>query len=121
MEESGFRNAIAILFRFELVRRDDQKRCIVVRHAYRSAAEAVWNAARDEETLDDVIEYLMDTPSRRGAALARHLNEKYKANWASASEKRIGDALLSWGKWIMLGAAKNIVPAPPGSEVAEER
>ncbi len=114
VDEKGFRNALAILYRFELVKRDDRKRYFVAGHEYRNAAEAVWNAARDEETLNDVIEYLMDTPSRRGTELARHLNEKYKANWAPASQKRIGDALLSWGKWIMLGAAKNSVPVPPG-------
>jgi len=114
MEEKGLRNALAILCRFGLVQRDEQKRYLVVGHAYRDTAEAVWNAARDEETLDEVIEYLMDAPFRRGSELARHLNEKYKAKWAAASEKRIGDALLSWGKWIMLGAAKNMVPTPPG-------
>lgn len=114
VESAGFRNAVAILNRFELVRRDDQKRFFIVEHQFRSAAEAVWNAARDESTIDDVVEYLMDTPNRRGSDLARYLSEKYKSAWAPASEKRIGDALMSWGKWIMLGAAKNIVPTPPG-------
>jgi hypothetical protein len=95
MEEAGYRNALAILWRFELVRRDDEKRLFAVEHSYRDAAEAVWNAVREEETINDVIEYLMDSPARRGTELARYLNDKYKTNWSPASEKRIGDALLT--------------------------
>ncbi len=114
IEAKGFRNAVSLLGRFELVKRDDQKRLLVADHDYQNAAEAVWNAARSEGTIEDVIEYLMDTPNRRGSDLARYLNEEYKAGWAPVSEKRIGDALLTWGKWIMLGASKNIVPTPPG-------
>jgi hypothetical protein len=120
VEEAGFRNAFAILVRFELASRDDEKRYRVAAHPYRDAAEAVWNAAREEETISDVIEYLMESPARRGTQLARYLNDKYKANWSAGSEKRFGDALLSWGKWVMLGTARNMVPPPPGRRTQKD-
>ena len=114
METAGYRNALDVLHRFELVHREEDRRFVADEHTYRDTAEAVWNAAKEEESLSDVIEYIMDSPNRSGTDLARYLNNKYEANWSQASERRVGNALLSWGKWIMLGTIRNMVPPPPG-------
>lgn len=115
------RNAFSILSRFDLVKRASDGTFEVSNPSLPDVAEAVWNAAKGEESISIGILYIENGIARRGRQLGRLLNTKHQANWSAATEKRVGDGLLHWASWIMQGVEQGAVPPPPGPRSHKNR
>jgi len=119
VRSSGYRNAMAVLIRFDLARykgledveiSDTDSKGMTVE-------EIIWHASKADETLQNVTRYLQKHPSSNGLAVGKFISDAYKKNWTRSTEMRIGNSLKQWGGWILSGQVKGRIPDPPGPRV----
>ena len=115
-KENGFRNAMTVLVRFNIARRIDEG--LIETDCDPSEEnnfdELVWQCAREEETLEFVCDYLNEKPSSSGVQVGAFVSDCYKTNWSNGSKMRTGNALKTWGTWIIAGDSQDSIPKAPG-------
>ncbi|MDP2895215.1 MAG: AAA family ATPase [bacterium] len=114
--QHGYGNAVSVLLRFRLVGHEPG-RGFVVRGGQVEGApmvQAIWDVARAEGAVQDVVTYLREHPTATGPAIGRFGKEKWGKTWSAGSERRIGNALRQWASWIIAGQDQGRPPAPPG-------
>ena len=119
-KSSGFRNAMTVLSRFNLIRSigDGAIETVFDPDDEINFSEAVFQAAREEETLEFVCEFLNERPTASGVQVGGHVSDCFKLNWSDGSKMRIGNSLRMWSSWIMRGQDTGLVPPAPGPRSA---
>lgn len=116
MKNLGYRNACAVLYRFNLIELTVAGEYRVSENMQeRSAAATVWEEARKEDSLKLVIDKLKDTPSLTPEQIGKYVAKKFKRNWKKTSCKRVGNSLRQWAGWLLIPLKKDgSIPNPPG-------
>jgi len=116
MKNLGFRNACAVLYRFNLIEMSASGEYFVPDMILnKSSIELVWEEANKEESLIIVKEILknkpLTTPERIGEILSKH----FKREWTESSWKRVGNSLRQWSTWLLAPLRNDsTIPIPPG-------
>lgn len=107
------RNSIAILRRFQLILVSG--RMISVNHAAveraGGAAEAIWSAAKNEETLIKCLRFLEEHPEASAKEVGAYISKVGNLSWVDATTVRYGNVLRQWAKWLAEGIDKVKIPA----------
>ncbi|MEI8632927.1 hypothetical protein P4S72_14900 [Vibrio sp. PP-XX7] len=110
------RNELSVLKRFELVTVTDG--CVFVNTDSISksggAKEAIWAAAKNENSLLRCTEILQAEPNISVKNIAAQISDEYNLNWSAGSKTRNGGILRQWSLWIKDGIESSSVPTPPG-------
>jgi len=110
------RNELAVLKRFELV---TVKNGVVFQNSDSisksgGAKEAIWAAAKNEESLLRCIEIVQDKPDISAKDMAARISDEYSLNWSEGSKTRNGGILKQWSIWVKEGMELTEIPLPPG-------
>lgn len=112
--EAGFRNALAVLVRFALVRANGSLgTSIKTVHAEGEPRLLVWMAAWKDLTLTEICDWLREDPSLSGPEIGRRLATDRGEFWTDASTVRIGNGLRRWAGWMAQGNEHGPPPAIP--------
>ncbi|ENC9557178.1 restriction endonuclease [Aeromonas hydrophila] len=116
IQELGYRNALNVLSRFNLISVDKKK--INIDHdlaaMYSSPLEAIWENANKEKCMISCIEKIKENPMVNNITLAEYIAKKHGANWAESSLKRCGNSLKQWSIWLSSRKIDGDIPPPPG-------
>ena len=114
-KQAGYRNSMEVLIRLNLVRPDSDGHYSTVNPSMTGTPliEAIWKAARNQPVIQEGLQFLDANPNAKGKALGRYINETHSEGWAIASEKRVGDGLRIWVRWIADGIRENGIPPLP--------
>lgn len=112
----GYRNAIVVLSRFELVSFDATHYLPNTEKISRFASleEAIWIGANAEPVLVEVTKLLDSNESISGKDVGDYLSSKHSLNWTEASKLRNGSAIRQWAHWLHEGKMKAFIPKCPG-------
>jgi hypothetical protein len=116
VKDSGYRNAVRVLDRFELTSRDEEGRymCVHGELTAKAMERLVYESAHDDDTLVEVLRYLESRPNASGKEIGHYISGRFQQPWNEASKGRNGNALRMWAGWIAEGEAKGTVPSAPG-------
>lgn len=78
------------------------------------AKEAIWAAAKNENSLLRCIEIVQDNPDISSKDMAAKISGEYKLNWSEGSKTRNGGILKQWSMWVKEGMELSGIPTPPG-------
>src|SRR5690606_13446864 len=110
------RNELSVLKRFELVTVTDG--CVFINTDSISksggAKEAIWAAAKNENSLLRCIEIVQAEPDISVKNIAAKISDEYNLYWSEGSKTRNGGILRQWSLWIKEGIESSSVPIPPG-------
>lgn len=100
---TGYKNAIRILSRFELILQDSHSYTLNTAKIakYPSHLDAVLSAAASDPLIIEVERISKENPTITGKALGELLTTKYELGWSEASKIRNGREILSWAKWVV--------------------
>jgi len=117
MKSLGFRNACAVLYRFQLIE-------LTPAHDYRvvegiidgcSSTECVWEKVQKEDAVMCVVEHLLNKPVALPVEIGRMIAERFERTWTKASCVRVGNSLRQWARWLMSSRdGGKTIPPPPG-------
>jgi len=112
----GYRNALAILKRFELIYVDADKYYIAEEKLRRfpEKREALWISANSEQILLEVVKLLESDENLSGREIGEYIADKHELNWTSASKLRNGHAIRQWALWLYQGKKHAEIPPCPG-------
>jgi hypothetical protein len=117
MMDLGYRNACAVLYRFNLIELSSSGEYVFsdAATAAVSAAKAVWDEALKEESLSLVIDRLRREPYTTPVHIGKLVSDHFERNWTRASWARIGNGLRQWALWLISppGPGRSL-PEPPG-------
>ena len=110
------RNEMAVLKRFELVVVKEGSVFLNSESISKSGGtkEAIWAAAKNENSLLRCIEITQDDPEITAKDLAGIISDDYSLNWSDGSKIRNGNILKQWSTWIKEGMDLHGIPSPPG-------
>ena len=116
MEEKGFHNAMSALRRLRVVKNELSRYSIFEPTEFesKSSLEILWNATRNEQNVQLVIDYLKEHPTADGEDVGNYINQEFKRNWSDSSKKRIGNSLRQWASWVLMGMHQGKIPEPLG-------
>ena len=116
IEKKGFRNAVAALRGLGVVKNEFGSYSIVELTEFesRSSLEILWSAACDEQRIQLVIDYLKKHPTADGKSIGNYVSQKFKCNWSTNSEIRVGNSLRQWASWVLMGMSQERIPEPLG-------
>lgn len=117
MKNRGYRNACAVLYRFNLIELTPSGDYRVADATERNASSvrSVWAEAKKEDSLTLVINKLREDPSVTPMQIGRLVGEYFERDWRQTSWTRIGNSLRQWALWLMSPAGKDdSLPDPPG-------
>ena len=105
LTSKGYRNALTVLKRFELVRVDGDIYFVddTKLNKFSDKKEAVWASANSEEVLLDVVLLLDLDDQLSGKQIGDFISEKYDLNWTDGSILRSGCAIRQWALWLRHG------------------
>jgi len=114
--ETMGRNELSVLKRFELVTVTDGSVFVNTDSILKSggAKEAIWAAAKNENSLLRSIEIVQAEPDISVKNIAAQISDEYNLNWSEGSKTRNGGILRQWSLWIKEGMDSSSVPTPPG-------
>lgn len=112
----GYRNSISVLKRFNLVEVEEGKARLNSQALtkFGGVSEAVWSAAKSEESISKCVSALNENPALTGSELGNSISDEFALGWTDASKTRTGNALKQWSNWIIEGSKGNKIPDPPG-------
>lgn len=112
----GYRNAILILKRFELVvlEGSNYKLDSAKVKKYKSYSEAIWISANAESTLLEVVKLIEVDDSIAGKDVGDFIASEYELSWTESSRERNGRAIKQWASWLYEGKIKSEIPLCPG-------
>lgn len=116
LETKGYRNALFVLKRFELVTIIDGQLVLnkVSIGKYGGHVEAVWTSAKNEATVAKCVRKIIQEPGITGFELGRYVSDEYSRNWTPGSIQRNGNGLKQWSVWVKGGVEGSEIPTPPG-------
>lgn len=96
------RNSIAILRRFQLISSSGSSLLINMAAIQRAGgqAEALWTAAKNEDTLMKCVRYLQGKSDASAKDLGVYISNIFDLRWVDASTVRYGNVLRQWAKWL---------------------
>ena len=105
VKAAGFRNALAVLARFGLVQVGSDRAWVLRQpEVVGPSQDAVWLAAWEDKTLQQVVEWLREEPAITGSEVGARLARSERERWKPQSMSRIGNGLLRWARWMAGGA-----------------
>lgn len=117
MKSQGFRNACAVLFRFQLINSTSTHYYQInegMLNKYSTSLEAIWTKAFEEDSLKYVINYLNDNPTANHLEIGKCVAQYFKRPWTDDTCRVTGGSLYRWASWIMSREDDGIIPEPPG-------
>ncbi|EHD0093222.1 restriction endonuclease [Vibrio vulnificus] len=111
----GYRNALAVLKRFELIFTENNSYLVDDERLQKFAehTEALWISANSEEVLLDVVKLLESNTQLSGKDIGEFVAEKYETKWTDASMVRNGGAIKQWAHWLYDGKNSSKIPPCP--------
>jgi len=113
---NGYRNALTVLKRFELISIKEDK--ITINNPsikkYGGYKEAIWTSAKNEPVIGKCIEKLNQEPMVSGFSIGEFVAKEYNNGWTKSSMQRNGNSLRQWSNWVKEGTETSVVPPPPG-------
>ncbi|MBF6650942.1 restriction endonuclease [Methylobacter sp. BlB1] len=112
----GYRNALAILKRFELIYLKDDKYFVAEDklRKFSENREALWISANAEEILLQVVKLLESDDQLTGKEIGEFIADKHELAWTDASKARNGGAIRQWAMWLYQGKKYSKIPLCPG-------
>jgi hypothetical protein len=114
--ENGYRNALSVLKRFELVHIKEEiintNTPSINKHG--GNIEAIWTSAKNEPVISACIEHLYKNPEISGLELGEYISKYFNMNWTASSQLRSGRSLRQWSNWVKTGIELSLIPVPPG-------
>jgi Restriction endonuclease/Novel STAND NTPase 1 len=112
----GYRNALTVLKRFELVLIEDDKYMVNLDRInnFTNYSEAIWISANSEDVLLDVVKMIEANTDISGKDIGATLADKYELTWTDASKVRNGGAIRQWALWLHEGKINSEIPKCPG-------
>ena len=116
IRQRGFRNALTVLRGLKMIKYEIGRYWFAELPGFesKSSLEIIWNAAKDEQTIQLVIDYLKEYPTSDGEGIGRFVSEEFKRDWSAGSARRVGNGLRQWASWVMKGTREGKIPEPPG-------
>ena len=118
MKSQGFRNACAVLFRFQLINSTSTHYYQInegMLNKYSTSLEAIWTKAFEEDSLKYVIKYLNDNPTANHLEIGKFIAQHFNRPWTDDTCRVTGGSLYRWASWIMSREDDGIIPEPPGT------
>lgn len=110
----GYRNALAVLVRFDLVQTNVPTRNSIRRTQEGTPSQLqVWKAAWRDPTLRQICAWLREQPSISGIEVGKRLANDRGELYTDASASRIGNGLRQWANWMIAGDEQSPPPAIP--------
>lgn len=112
----GYRNALSILIRFELIFMDDKRYLVdeTKLQKFSERREALWISANTEEVLLDIVKLLEIDDQLSGKEIGDYIADKHELNWSDSSKLRNGGAMRQWASWLYEGKNSDEIPECPG-------
>lgn len=112
----GYRNALAILKRFELIYVADDKYFVAEDklRKFSENREALWISANSEEILLQVVKLLESDDQLSGKEIGEFVADNHELFWTDASKARNGGAIRQWAMWLYQGKKQSEIPPCPG-------
>ncbi|MGR4016498.1 restriction endonuclease [Vibrio harveyi] len=112
----GYRNALAVLKRFELIciEQGEYKINPDKLAKFSTFNEAIWMSANQESTLLDVVKLIETNESVSAADVGDFIADKYNLVWTDTSKIRNGGAIRQWSHWLYHGKINSEIPQCPG-------
>ncbi len=112
----GYRNALAILKRFELIYVEDDKYFVTEDkiRKFSENREALWISANSEEILLEAVKLLESDDQLSGKEIGEFIADKHELTWTEASKLRNGGAIRQWALWLYQGKKYSEIPPCPG-------
>ena len=113
-KNAGYRNALVVLVRFALVRRNAYGAFVVNSIlSNETSAALVWMKAWEDPTLREVRDWLAEQPSMSGRQIGERLAQKEGDIWSQASLSRVGNGVGRWARWMLKGDESTPPPVVP--------
>jgi len=117
LSDNGMRNGAQALRNLQLITNQDGiyvlTNSIEIDKSH-SAEKIVWSAAKENETIKKVCNYIELHPICNGMEIAEYINSEYARKWSFSSKKRIGNSLKQWALWGIQGKNLGDIPTPIG-------
>lgn len=112
----GYRNALAVLKRFELVVIEKNNYMLALDriNKFSNYSEAIWISANSESILLEVVKLIESNNDVSGKDIGNVLSDKYDLSWAEASRIRNGGSIRQWALWLYEGKVNSEIPKCPG-------
>ncbi|SOB78073.1 Restriction endonuclease [Marinobacter sp. LV10R510-11A] len=112
----GYRNALAVLKRFELVVIEKNNYMLALDriNKFSNYSEAIWISANSESILLEVVKLIESNKAVSGKDIGNVLADKYDLSWAEASRIRNGGSIRQWALWLYEGKVNSEIPKCPG-------
>ncbi|MGL4747099.1 MAG: hypothetical protein ACRCYF_05110, partial [Shewanella sp.] len=112
----GYRNALAVLKRFELVVIEKNNYMLALDriNKFSNYSEAIWISANSENILLEVVKLIESNNDISGKDIGTVLSDKYGLSWAEASRIRNGGSIRQWAYWLYEGKINSEIPRCPG-------
>jgi hypothetical protein len=111
----GYRNALTILSRFNLVVGEGTYHTNTQHiNNFGDIVSAVWACSKNEPALTQCLKKLELNADITGLEMGIYISGLYSLNWSEASKQRNGNSLRQWSIWLADGLKKAAIPAPPG-------
>jgi dTDP-glucose pyrophosphorylase len=112
----GYRNALTVLKRFELVIIDNNNYTLNIDrlNKFSNFSEAIWISANSESILLEVVKFIELNNDISGKDIGNGLAAKYDLSWTDASRIRNGGSIRQWAYWLHEGKAISEIPKCPG-------
>ncbi|MBE8607679.1 restriction endonuclease [Vibrio cyclitrophicus] len=112
----GYRNALAVLKRFELVVIEKNNYMLALDriNKFSNYSEAIWISANSETILLEIVKLIESNNGISGKDIGNFLSDKYDLSWAEASRIRNGGSIRQWALWLYEGKVNSEIPKCPG-------
>lgn len=112
----GYRNALLVLKRFELVvlEGSNYKTDSAKVNKYNSYSEAIWISANSESILLEAVKLIEVNDLITGKDVGNFIASAYELSWTESSKERNGRAIKQWASWLYEGKIKSEIPPCPG-------
>ncbi|WP_136679558.1 restriction endonuclease [Neptunomonas sp. XY-337] len=116
LEESGYRNALTVLKRFEMIIEVDGE--FVINHAllqkHGGSTESIWTSTKNEQSMIKCIEKLSEEKLSSGTDYGKFISDEFNLDWSEGTMLRGGNSLKQWSAWIKEGIEQSKIPPLPG-------
>lgn len=116
LQSGSHRNALYILRRFGLIITCKNKFHINTKRINKRSnlLKIIFLTAKNEWIFEECAKKIKTCPTISGIQLGQYIADTYNLQWAASSQKRHGNALLQWVKWIILNTKSSKIAKPPG-------